>query len=296
MKSASYIKPLIVITGKNGQLGWELEQLHATLENEFNFLFTDRIILDLADESSIENFFQQYQPNYFINCAAYTAVDKAESESGIAFQVNALTVGLLAKHCAAIDCTFITISTDYVFDGEKKSPYLPSDTTHPINQYGLSKQQGEDLALKENPSSIIIRTSWVYSSHGNNFVKTMLRLMKEREEIKVVADQLGCPTYAKDLAIAILKIIEEIKTGNRHSGIYHYSNSGIISWHQFAEAIKTFTGMNCSVLPIPSSSYPTPAKRSHYSAMDTQKIVNDFQIKIKDWQLSLQQCLQQMGY
>lgn len=285
------MKPLVVVTGKNGQLGWELEQIHADHSSEFDFLFIGRQEMDLSNSVSVEAFFTKYQPQYFINCAAYTAVDKAEADKETAFYVNAVNVGLLASLCLAHQCRFISFSTDYVFDGNTQTPYLPDDATNPLNQYGLSKREGEKLALQNNPLSVIIRTSWVYSSHGNNFVKTMLRLMNERPEIKVVADQIGGPTYARDLAMAVIKIMAEMHSGNPHAGIYHYCNSGIISWHQFAAAIQQISGLNCKVLPITTNEYPTPAKRSHYSGLDTSKIVADFDVIIKPWQESLQECL-----
>jgi dTDP-4-dehydrorhamnose reductase len=290
-------KPLIIVTGVSGQLGWEIERLHQSYSSQFNFLFVTRNELDLSKPETISPFFQQHKPNYFINCAAYTAVDKAETEKEIALTVNATSVGLLAKECAAINCAFITFSTDYVFNGNGTKPYRVDERTEPLNYYGATKEAGEKLALENNPNTIIIRTSWVYSSHGNNFVKTMLRLMKEREEIKVVSDQIGSPTYAKDLAEATLQIVLQLKTQNSKpkTQIYHYSNTGVISWHEFAEAIKTLSGLSCRVLPIPSSAFPTPAKRPHYSVMDTENIAADFNIELKDWKQSLQECLKELS-
>lgn len=285
------LKPLIAVTGKNGQLGWELLQLQKLYSNKFDFVFTDRQSFDLFQPETILSFFKKYQPQYFINCAAYTAVDKAEIEKEIALKINAQSVGIIATECAKINCTFLTISTDYVFDGNGIKPYKAEEPTNPLNYYGYTKWLGEKLALENCKHSIIIRTSWVYSSHGNNFVKTILRLMKEREEIKVVSDQTGCPTYAADLAAAILQIIEQLNTGNKKYGIYQFSNAGIISWYDFAVAIKTLAGLSCSVLPILTTAYPTPAKRPSYSAMNTQKIVTDFTVELKDWHKSLQKCL-----
>jgi dTDP-4-dehydrorhamnose reductase len=188
------------------------------------------------------------------------------------------------------NATFIHISTDYVFDGTATIPYTEDFPVAPVNTYGATKLKGEELAALENPSSIIIRTSWVYSSFGNNFVKTMLRLMKEREQLNVVSDQLGCPTYAADLADAIMKIIGSGKAGSQ-PGIYNYSNTGVINWYQFAECIRELSGSNCVVNPIPSSSYPTPAKRPAYSVMDTTKIQQTFGVAIPDWKDSLKKCL-----
>lgn len=284
-------KPLLVITGKNGQLGWELERLSRQFAASFDFVFTDREQLDLEQPGTIPGFFQRYRPDYFINCAAYTAVDKAETEKETAYTVNAESVGILARECNRIGCTFITISTDYVFNGRGTVPYLPETPAEPVNYYGYTKWMGEQLALENNNHTIIIRTSWVYSSHGNNFVKTMLRLMKERETLKVVDDQTGSPTYAADLAKAILNIIQSLEKGNRHYGRYHYSNRGVLSWYQFALRIKELAGLTCQVLPQPGSAYPTPAKRPAYSVMDTRSVQHDFGIGIIDWDTSLQECM-----
>ncbi|MBX9734896.1 MAG: dTDP-4-dehydrorhamnose reductase [Chitinophagaceae bacterium] len=285
------MKPLVVVTGVNGQLGWELQQL-ASAFTSYDFLFANRDMLDLEDTDMIPFFFEKNKPDYFINCAAYTAVDKAETEKGKAFLINALSVGEMAKQCAILDIPFITISTDYVFngngaDGIDKMPYLPNSSIDPINYYGLSKAEGELLAKKYHAKTIIVRTSWVYSSHGNNFVKTMLRLMKERPAINVVVDQFGSPTYAGDLASALMQIVMALESGNTHYGTYHYSNTGIISWYEFAVAIQQKTGLPCLVNPIPTDQYPTPAKRPVYSAMDSSTITADFGIKLHDWKESL---------
>ena len=292
------IKPLIIVTGKNGQLGHALEILSPKFLSSFDFLFVDRNQLDLSQSETIGPFFEKYHPQYFINCAAYTAVDKAETEKELAYTVNATAVRLMAKECAKINCRFITVSTDYVFDGTASKPYTESDTTNPLNEYGFTKLKGEQLAIENNPQSIIIRTSWVYSAHGNNFVKTMLRLMKEREEIKVVNDQIGSPTYANDLAEAIMEIILQFPTLDSRllTNIFHFSNDGIISWYDFAVAIQSLSGLNCKVLPIPSSAYPTPAKRAMYSVMDKQNFINQFHIPLKDWKESLHECLKELGY
>ncbi len=284
-------KPLVVITGKNGQLGWELSQLKVLNNFQFDFLFIDKEEMDLSNPASIPAFFKQHKPQYFINCGAYTLVDKAETEQELTRAINATSVGVIAAECAKIDCTLISISTDYVFDGNGTSPYLPNQATDPLNFYGLTKYEGEKLAQENNPKTIIVRTSWVYSVHANNFVKTMLRLMKEREELKIVADQIGSPTYAADLAEALIKIIEQLASGNIHYGIYHYSNSGVISWFDFATAIKNIAGLTCNVLPIPTTNFPTPAKRPAYSVLDKESIVADFGIKLIDWKSSLRKCI-----
>lgn len=284
-------KPIIAVTGSNGQLGYELEQLANAYEEQFDFLFTDRDRLDIGQASSIADFFKEYQPAYFINCAAYTAVDKAETEQETAYHVNAEAVGIIARQCREYHCTLIHISTDYVFNGNGLVPYQTDSPTDPVNYYGYTKWLGEKLALENNAQTIIIRSSWIYSSHGNNFVKTMLRLMKDRPEIKVVSDQTGSPTYAADLAETILQVITNLQKGNIHYGIYHYSNEGVISWYDFAKAIQAHENFSCIVSPIPTSDYPTPAKRPAYSVMDKSSIVNDFGIQLKNWKESLVHCL-----
>jgi len=281
------MKPVVVITGTNGQLGWELKQLSVSLNDKFYFIFTDRSVLDLSNPNSIAPFFELIVPNYFINCAAFTAVDKAETEKELALTINGKSVGIIAECCEKYNCKLITISTDYVFDGKGSRPYTVTTPTDPVNYYGYSKLVGEELAQKNNPSSIIIRTSWVYSIHGNNFVKTMLRLMKENDEIKVVSDQVGCPTYAADLAKAIVHIIEEDQKGNEHSGIYHYSNTGVMSWYDFAIVICNLADLSTTIIPIPTSEYPTPAKRPAYSVMDLSRAENDFSISLQKWNDSL---------
>ena len=287
-------KPIIVVSGKQGQLGSELQQL-AAVYPAYKFVFAGRDVLDLSDSSSIEQFFQQYKPVFFINCAAYTAVDKAEQDKNNAFKINASAVGNIATLCEQYQATLIHISTDYVFNGLGSKPYQPDDKTDPVNYYGETKLQGEQLALSNCSRTIIIRTSWVYSVYGHNFVKTMLRLMKERKEISVVNDQLGGPTYAKDLAVAILSIIDGLSQANPASsnlyGIYHFSNEGIISWFDFAVTIRDKSGLDCRVLPIPTTSFPTPAKRPSYSVMDTNKIISTFNIHPKNWTESLEECI-----
>ncbi len=284
-------KPLIVVTGKNGQLGSELQLLAPSFDAQYDFLFADRAVLDLSSNDSIDKFCAVHHPAVVINCAAYTAVDKAETDRDAAFQINAVAVGKLAAYCKAIGALFITVSTDYVFDGNGTSPYLPSDTTDPINYYGASKAEGEKLAVTNNPESIIIRTSWVYSRFGNNFVKTMIRLMGERPSLNVVGDQIGAPTYAADLAAAIMHMVAQKAAGNAHCGIYHFSNSGAISWYDFAVAIGELIQSNCAVAKIGSEAFPTPAKRPHYSLMDCNSIIQDFGVDQPDWKESLKICI-----
>lgn len=285
----------ILVTGANGQLGKELKEL-ATLYPDFDFLFLSRTDLPIHHFPLVRNFFKATQPQYCINCAAYIAVDRAEEEKDLAFQINGEAVGVLAAVCKEYQTRFIHISTDYVFDGNGKTPYKETDATNPVNTYGASKLEGERQALQLNPGSIIIRTSWLYSEYGKNFVKTMLKLIKERDKVSVVNDQVGSPTYAADLAEAILKIIAncQLSIDNRHPGIYNFSNDGIISWFDFAVAINELSGNLCKVKPILTSEFPTVAKRPFYSVLDKSKIQQTFGIKLKDWKESLKICLRRL--
>jgi dTDP-4-dehydrorhamnose reductase len=282
-------KNTILVTGANGQLGNEMRVI-SSLYPSHNFLFVSKDDLPIDDPEAIKKYFVNHSINYCVNCAAYTAVDKAEKEPEKALLVNATAVGKLARICNDYNSQFIHISTDYVFDGTSITPYKEDHPVAPINIYGTTKLKGEDLAQQNNPGTIIIRTSWVYSSFGNNFVKTMLRLMREKEQLNVVSDQVGCPTYAADLAAAIMQIITSGKAAD-NPGIYNYSNSGIINWWQFAVAIKELAGSKCIVNPIPSSNYPTPAKRPAYSVLDTTQIQKAFSISIPFWRDSLQKCI-----
>ena len=291
------ITKTLLVTGSNGQLGKEMAAL-SSLYTAYNFIFVTKEELPIDDTQAVEDFFKQYKIDFLVNCAAYTAVDKAEIETEKAYNINGYAVGNLAKICKKHQVSFIHISTDYVFDGTGIEPYQENFAVNPANVYGASKLKGEELALQNNPETIIIRTSWVYSSFGNNFVKTMLRLMGERESINVVADQYGCPTYAADLANAIMQIVNKIEqtdvvlqTALPFATIFNYSNKGEINWHQFATAIKELSGSNCIVNAIPSSQYPTPAKRPQYSVMDTNKIEQTFNIVIPEWKDSLKKCL-----
>ncbi len=277
----------ILVTGANGQLGKEMQVIAANFP-DYNFLFVTKEELPIDDAEAVAKYFESNPIDVCVNCAAYTAVDKAETEIERAFAVNGEAVCTLASLCKKANALFIHVSTDYVFDGTAASPYKEDNPVNPIAVYGASKLKGEQLALQNNPASIIIRTSWVYSSFGNNFVKTMLRLMKEKESINVVADQKGCPTYAADLANAIMDIING---GDITPGIYNFSNHGIITWYEFAVAIKELSGSKCIVNPIPTSQYPTPAKRPAYSVLDTAKIRSTFNVVIPEWKESLQQCL-----
>jgi dTDP-4-dehydrorhamnose reductase len=282
-------KPTILVTGANGQMGNEFQVLTTDFP-DYQFLFVTKEDLSIADTAAVENYFSAHSIDFCINCAAYTAVDKAETEETNAILINATAVATLAAVCKKNNAQLIHISTDYVFDGTANQPYKETDITKPVSVYGKTKLQGEELAMQNAPSTIIIRTAWLYSSFKANFVKTMLRLMKEKESINVVSDQFGCPTYAADLAAAIMQIIASNKS-KENAGIYHYSNAGITNWYEFAVAIKELTGSNCVVNPIPTSQYPTPAKRPAYSVLDTAKIKEVFAVAIPDWETGLEKCL-----
>jgi dTDP-4-dehydrorhamnose reductase len=285
------MKKKILVTGANGQLGQELQQLAPSFP-QYDFIFLSKEELPIHDAKLVNSFFAKNNLSYLVNCAAYTAVDKAESEKELAYLMNAEAVGILAKACREHNTSFIHISTDYVFDGSATTPYKEDATPNPQSVYGASKLEGEKQAMQANPSSVIIRTSWVYSSFGKNFVKTMLKLMSEREVLNVVSDQVGSPTYAADLAEAIMGIVRHDQS---QGGVYHYSNDGIISWYDFAVAIKELSGNTCKVNPIPSSQYPTPAKRPAYSVFDKTKISGEFGIVLKDWKKSLEVCIQKLS-
>jgi dTDP-4-dehydrorhamnose reductase len=280
-------KPVVLVTGANGQVGKELRQLAARY-SQFQFLFLSREDLPIHHLELVRNFFETAQPAYCINCAAYTAVDKAETEKDLALLVNAESVGVLAAVSKLYNTRFLHISTDYVFDGTATEPYKEEAPVNPVNFYGSTKLKGEEQCVQANADAIIIRTSWVYSTFGNNFVKTMLRLMKERQSLNVVSDQFGSPTYAADLAAAMLHIVS---SENWQPGIYHYSNAGVISWYDFAVAIQELAGLNCTVNPIPTSAYPTPAKRPAYSVFDKEKIKKTYKLTIPQWKDSLKSCL-----
>lgn len=285
------VRQTILVTGANGQLGNEFRQLAMSFP-QYKFFFVTREELNIADHDAVNIFFNTSSPTYCINCAAYTAVDKAETEVGEAFNVNSKATAVLASACKKNNTRFIHISTDYVFDGTASVPYTEASKTNPVSVYGKSKMEGEQKAMELNPGSIIIRTAWVYSQFGKNFVKTMLRLMNDKPEIGVVNDQVGSPTYAADIAAAVMKIIS---SGDWHPGIYHFSNQGIISWFDFATAIKELTGSSCKVNAITTAQYPTPAKRPAYSVMDSTKISTTFDIPLTGWKQSLQVCLQRIN-
>jgi dTDP-4-dehydrorhamnose reductase len=284
------MKQKILVTGSNGQLGKEIKNAAASYP-QFEFLFLAKEDLPIHHSDKARDVFNRYQPQYVINCAAYTAVDKAEQEKELAFEVNGKAAGLLAALCQEKNARLIHISTDYVFDGRSTVPYREDDPPNPQSVYGASKLEGERLVLKNNPGTIIIRTSWVYSAFGKNFVKTMLRLLQEKEEISVVNDQLGSPTYAADLAAVILFIIASQQW---QEGIYHFSNAGVISWYDFAGYIKELTGSTCKINPVPTSQYPTAAKRPAYSVLDTTRIRQVYAIRLKEWQDSVAECVEKL--
>ena len=281
----------ILITGANGQLGKELQTVSAAYP-EYKYFFLSKDEFSIRNAEAVDKFFQSQQPTHCINCAAYTAVDKAESEKETAFLINGDAVGMLASACKSAGTKLIHISTDYVFDGTSSKPLTEEDETDPVNTYGASKLKGELLAMKNNPDTVIIRTAWLYSSFGNNFVKTMIRLMREKESINVVSDQVGSPTYAAGLANTIMKIIKSEKF---IPGIFHYSDEGKISWYEFAATIKELTYSRCIVKPIPTSQYPTAARRPEYSLLDKNKIKTLYDIQIPDWKSNLIKCLEQIN-
>jgi dTDP-4-dehydrorhamnose reductase len=277
----------ILVTGSNGQLGSELRLLSGNY-SQFEWFFADRNQISLDNLSILEKQLEQIHPNVIINCGAYTAVDKAESEKELADTINHLAVGILASWSSKNNAKLVHISTDYVFDGTSSVPLKENTGTNPINIYGVTKLEGERLCQQENPNAVILRTSWVYSGFGNNFVKTMSRLMQERESLNVVNDQIGSPTYAADLAQAIISII---RNPEWYSGIYNYSNEGEISWYEFALAIKEIGDYNCDIKGIPSSLYPTPAKRPASSLLDKSKIKKTYNVDVPYYKDSLKKMM-----
>jgi dTDP-4-dehydrorhamnose reductase len=274
----------VLVTGANGQLGSEIKVLASNYKN-FEFLFTDIADFPLDDSDVICNNFKKINPDVVINCAAYTAVDKAEDDTVLADKINHLAIATLAKLCKESEAKLIHISTDYVFDGNSPIAYKEEDIPNPQNVYGATKLLGEKACQTSCPESIIIRTAWVYSEFGNNFVKTMLRLMNERDSLNVVNDQVGSPTYAADLAQVILTILD---SGEWESGMYHYSNAGQISWFDFATDIKVIAGLTCDISGIPASNYPTPAQRPAYSLLDKSKIEKTYGIIVPHYRKSLE--------
>jgi dTDP-4-dehydrorhamnose reductase len=276
---------VILVTGASGQLGQSFQNIAKDYIN-FKFIFKNSQELDITSLAQVESAFETFQPNFCINCAAFTAVDKAETEIELAYKINVVAVENLAIICKKSNITLIHISTDFIFDGTKNTPYQETDTTNPLGIYGKTKLDGEIILQKTWEKHIIIRTSWVYSQFGNNFLKTMLRLGAERKELSVVSDQIGTPTYAVDLARAILKMIQKPVFG-----VYNYSNLGICSWYDFAEKIFEIAKINIILHPIKSIQYPTPAERPKYSVLDKSKIMKTFDLEIPHWEDSLRKVM-----
>jgi dTDP-4-dehydrorhamnose reductase len=282
----------ILITGSYGQLGSEIKDLSVKYP-QWQFLFTDADSLDITDEKRVREYITDENPGFIINCAAYTAVDRAESDADNALKLNTLAPLYLAKAAKMVNSGYINISTDYVFNGETFIPYCETDAEDPRSVYGKTKLEGERMIMPEYPDSVIIRTSWLYSSYGNNFVKTMLRLGQQNSTVNVVIDQVGTPTYAADLAAAILSVVNIYESDHEKyiPGIYHYSNEGVASWFDFAKSIFEISGTDCKVLPVMSDQFPVKAKRPHYSVLNKSKIKSTFGIEIPYWRDSLKICL-----
>ncbi len=280
-----------LVFGATGQLGSCLQFL-SEQQNINSIIYLSEEEADILDNNLLESVFQKYQPTYCINCAAYTAVDKAEDEIDLARKINKDGAANLAKLCGEFGTTFIHVSTDFVFEGNAPKLLSEDDIAQPINIYGLTKLEGEQVIPELSSKHYILRTSWLYSEYGNNFVKTMLKLGKEREQLGIIADQIGTPTYAIDLAATILHII---KNDNQQHGIYHYSNEGVTSWFDFAKAIFDLGGVSVKALPIKSSEYVTKATRPAFSVMDKSKIKNTFGIEIPYWRESLEVCIERLA-
>jgi len=277
----------ILITGANGQLGNEMRLLSSE-NNQYNYFFTDVQELDICDEHAIQKFVTENQIDVIVNCAAYTAVDKAEDNADLCRKLNAVAPGYLAKAAESRGAAMIQVSTDYVFNGTNHIPYTEEEPTCPASVYGNTKLEGEQNVMTNCSKAIVIRTAWLYSTFGNNFVKTMIRLGKERESLGVVFDQIGTPTYARDLAKAIYAAINK----GIVPGIYHFSDEGVCSWYDFTLAIHRIAGINtCKVSPLHTADYPAKAARPHYSVLDKTKIKKTFDIEIPHWEVSLQECI-----
>nr|WP_319397890.1 dTDP-4-dehydrorhamnose reductase [uncultured Carboxylicivirga sp.] len=286
----------ILVIGSEGQLGNEIKSLYTQI-TEAEFTFTTLDTLDVTDNDALINQIKADSYDYIINCTAYTAVDKAESDQELADKINHLALKTIGEVSASIGAKVVHVSTDYVFDGTHFKPYNEDEPTSPNSVYGKTKLQGEIALNNANPESIIIRTSWLYSTHGNNFVKTMLKLGAERDELNVIFDQVGTPTYAADLAKIILHIIKKDITFEIpfQRGVYHYSNEGVCSWYDFTKAIHEIANITCNVKPIESKDYPTAAPRPHYSVLNKTKIKTIYKVDIPYWKDSLKECLSQIS-
>lgn len=281
------MKKNVLVTGCNGQLGNEIQALSVHYP-QFHYFFTDVQELDICNESAVETYIQEQQIDVVVNCAAYTAVDKAETDVALCEQLNHKAAGFLASAIARRGGEMIHISTDYVFDGSAHIPYCETMPTCPNTVYGRTKLAGEQTVLSECPNSVVLRTSWLYSAYGNNFVKTMLRLGREKEQLGVIFDQIGTPTYARDLARVIFTVLMDGVV----PGIYHFSNEGVISWYDFTKAIHRIAGITtCKVLPLHTAEYPAPAPRPHYSVLDKTKLKETYRLEIPYWEDSLQECI-----
>lgn len=287
----------ILVTGGNGQVGSEIRSL-ASKYPQWDFVFTDVEDLDITKNNDVINFFKKKDIDYCINCAAYTAVDKAEEAIELAHAINVTGVKNLAEACSNNNASFIQLSTDYIYHNQQNKPFKEGDTTNPQSVYASTKLAGDQMAQSINPSTLVIRTSWVYSVFGHNFVKTMLRLGAERDNLGIVFDQIGTPTNARDLASAILQIINKIETKevdkDSLNGVFHYSNEGVTSWYDFALAIFDIAGIQCKVDPIETIEYPTPAKRPPFSVLNKKKIKKTFGIEIPYWRDSLKECVMEL--
>jgi len=284
----------ILVTGANGQLGRSLQKLVLEQQLTDDFIFTNRAQLDLSQADGIKTYINNNSVDVIINCAAYTLVDQAESEPNVANQINHLAVKQLSEIAQSQQIKLIHISTDYVFDGLAKIPYTEEQNTGPVSAYGSTKLLGEQAIQKTMAyNAMIIRTSWMYSEYGNNFVKTMLKLGREKSNLGIINDQIGAPTYAKDLARALLSIIEHehFKQTKFNTQVYHYANQGCCSWFEFAQQIFQYADITLTTSPIKTEQYPLPAKRPQYSVLNTGKIIKDFELSIPKWQSSLKQCL-----
>lgn len=282
----------VLITGSNGQLGSEIRELSRSY-NVVNFIFKDLPDLDICNFDELQNFIMKNNIIAVINCAGYTAVDKAEENPEIAEQVNSKGVLNLVNALEKVDGKLIHISTDYVFDGNHSQPYNESDSVSPIGVYGETKRAGELAVLNSSIDALVIRTSWLYSAYGNNFVKTMLRIGNKKKSIQVVSDQKGTPTYAKDLAKTCLDILSDASSTNlsKKGSLYHYSNEGVTSWYDFATAIMEISNIDCQLISIETKDYPTQARRPMYSVLDKSKIKSDFKVTIPHWRDSLKDCM-----
>ena len=281
----------ILVTGCNGQLGNEIQAIASKSDEESQFFFTDVNELDITDRKAVYNYIEQNHISIVVNCAAFTAVDKAENEAELCDLLNHIAPGYLAEAVASVGGTMIQVSTDYVFDGTSCIPYKEEDSTNPQTVYGRTKLAGEESVIRSCPGSMVIRTAWLYSTYGNNFVKTMIRLGKERDTIGVIFDQIGTPTYAHDLARAIMTVIDK----GIVPGVYHFTNEGVCSWFDFTRAIHQYKGIdNCTVSPIHTEDYPTPAQRPHYSVLDKTKFKNTYNFAIRWWEDALKECIKEL--